>query len=268
MPRSQACIFFQDRIALSQFTPRQVGHVFHAQHVCLKHRIGSLPPGTGIAELSVKLDTFEMTAVLATTGAVEQTTCVLSSVDLGLTPDAIIDEVRDLLHRGHVLGIPGCTCQPAGGGRRARQLGVGSSLRARCACLDLGKKRFGHSEVEAQLLATSLAHATVGARSVLEVLVQSEVFEVGRDTVALCMAQQVHDKATLLAHVCKHPLGINETSSSMQYAALFRDLESLQADNKVVVLRGALGCRRVFPVSVEQRPVCEKIRAMWFASTS
>ena len=206
-----------------------------------------------------------MTAVLENTGAVEQTSCVLSAADLGLTPDAVIEEVRDLLHRGHVLGIPGCTCQPAGGGRRAKQLGVGAGVRARCACLDLGKRRFGYSEIEAQLLVTSLTHAKLGSRTIFEVLVQSQVFDVSRDAVALCAAQRVHDKATLLAHVRKHPLGINETSSSMQYATAFRDLESLQADNKVVVLRGALGCRRVFPVSVAQRPVCKQLRALWFS---
>ena len=122
---------------------------------------------------------------------------------------------------------------PARGRRPARSaLGVCS---VRAVCMSGPRQEALGSEVEAT--PGDEPRACHGRRALgLEVLVQSEVF--GRPLCDAVYAQQVHDKATLLAHICKHPLGINETSSSMQYAALFRDLESLQADNKVVVLRG------------------------------
>lgn len=243
----------------------KVGNVFHAENVRLRHQIGSLAAGTCLRELSVKLDTFEVLAVCAITGNVEQTLCILCARDLGLFADTIVREVCDLLHRGHVLGLPGCTCLPTDSGWRAAQLGLDPRVRGPCLCLGARRHSFGHREVEQQLMVTSLEHAMVGTQTMVEVLARSGVFVMKPGEVELAKDHCVHDEATLLAHVRKYPMGINETSPSLQYSTAHRDVQSLQGKNLLIVLKGALGCRRFFAVSVSQQRVSEAVRKIWFA---
>tara|TARA_B100002051_G_C16513726_1_gene524126 strand:+ start:36 stop:701 length:666 start_codon:yes stop_codon:yes gene_type:complete len=195
-----------------------------------------------------------------------RTRAVFSAAALGITAEQLAAEVRDLVHRGHRLGIPGCSCLASGSAARSQQLGIVMTGPTLCATAQLARSTFSHEEVACEILASSLEHPVLSGRSVLEVLAQTGEFVLERDAVTLARHARVHDAATLLAMVHRHPFGVNCNNAALQYATVHRDIEELRQAGQLIVREGALGVKRLWAVRVAQRPVSAALRELWFRS--
>lgn len=114
--------------------------------------------------------------------------------------------------------------------------------------------------------------AQLQKRATDEILHLTQVLQTAMDLVcspgrvALSDSVRVHDRASLLAFLCKHPLGVPAHHSAIQYTALAHDIEVLRRDGNVIVVHGKDEAKLFFSFQMPQRRCDADIILLWQAA--